>query len=754
MRASFSLLGLVKARTLSRNPSGCLVYALCLCAVLLAPQAWAVTPQSLIPGAATGDAAAQSEKAEADLAVSLDKVISTLENDKERKALTDELKHLRAVLPEAAAEQKSKPTGNLLENISRSFEILIGRVEADMAPVNFWRQRIATASNEMAVPYLNSEGQPIPNSGSAFLLVLSVWALVALVLIQAVKYICSRLGIRSELAPNPSTQAIALYVLRHFGPWIIAFMITIGLVHSAEISRGKTLALVLAYAVVCGAVLSSICALLFSLCTDGHRRVAVHSLLAHAPMRLIYAIGVCFALSDAVTGPRVARVFPPTVLSLTDSLITVVTALLIGIFALAYRRPVMHLIANRPFKLRHEKGMTEVRQFLGKLWAPLMIVIVVAAVFITLFVPDNTNAITQRVVASIALLMLALFSGLLLRREWEKLTPAPGKRRRRFSFIYAQRFRGAFGRFLAVAIWLVFFEFTARTWGYSLIDFMHQPLGKMLVSVFSTAFVAWLVWAVVDTAILEALSPHPRKSGGAAAKASSARALTLLPLCRGAAGAGIGGVAAIVALANLGIDITPFIAGAGVIGLAVGFGAQSLVQDIITGLFILIEDTISVGDYIETSNHAGTVEGLSIRTVRLRDMYGTLHTIPFSQIKTVKNLSRQFACAVFEIGVSYSADIDAVMRAMRAVGAEMMEDYRLRRDLMEPLDVQGIIRFADSAVIVRAIFKTRPLKQWAISREFNLRLKKRFDAEGIEIPFPQMELHLPRQEAPPLPAMP
>ncbi len=752
MRASFSLFDLAKEWALSRNSLGRLACVLCLYVALLLPQAWAVTPQSLIPGAATGDAAAQSEKAEADLAVSLDKVITTLENDKERKALTDELKHLRAVLPEAASEQKSKRSNNLLENINRGFEVLVGRVEADIAPLNFWRQRVATASNEMAVPYLNREGLPVPNSGSAFLLVLSVWALVALVLIQAVKRICSRLGIRSELAPNPSTQAIALYVLRHFGPWIIAFLITIGLVHSAELSRGKTLALVLAYAVVCGAVLSSICALLFSLCTDGHRRVAVHCLLAHAPMRLLYTIGVCFALSDAVTGPRVAKVFPPTVLSLTDALITIVTALLIGIFTLAYRRPVMHLIANRPFKLRHEKGMTEVRQFLGKLWAPLMIVMVVAAVFITLFVPDNTNAITQRVVASITLLVLALFAGLLLRREWERLTSAPAKNRRRF--VYVQRFRGAFGRFLAVLIWLVFFEFAARTWGYSLIDFMYQPLGKMLVGVLLTALVAWLVWAVADTAIVEALSPHPRKAGGAAARASSARALTLLPLCRGAAGACVAGVAVIVALTNLGIDTTPLVAGAGVIGLAVGFGAQSLVQDIITGLFILIEDTISVGDYIETSNHSGTVEGLSIRTVRLRDMYGTLHTIPFSQIKTVKNLSRQFACAVFEIGVSYNADIDAVLRALRAVGAEMMEDYRLRRDIMEPLDVQGIIRFAESAVIVRAIFKTRPLKQWAISREFNLRLKRKFDAEGIEIPFPQLELHLPRQDASAMPAVP
>ncbi len=729
-----------------KRRAGPVFWLLLLCAVLLPLRAQGA-PQTLLPGISVGNAASAASPgtgADAELAASLDRVIVTLENDQERRALLAELKRLREALPEGAGVQKVKRGGNLFESISHGFETLATRLRAGAPPLHFWRQRISAAADETAVAYQNGEAPSAPDSGSAFALVLSVWALLALALAWGAKRIRRHLGIRPPAVPAPSTRALAVHVLRRFGPWIIAFLVTVGMMHPLQASHGKVLALVLAYAVVSGMVFSSICALLFSLCADGHRRTAVRLLLSPPPQRLLYAIGVCFALGDAATGERVALVFPPNVLALADSLVTVVTALLIGLFALLFRRPVMHLIANRPFPLRHQKGWGDIRQFLGKIWAPLMIVLAVAAGGIALFVPENTYVITRRVVASVALLMLGASAALLLRRRQENAAAAQMRHWQRTA--YMQRLRRFFFLVLTFVVWLVFLELIARTWDYSLADFMHETLGKMLAGVCVTAMVAWLVWTVVDTAILEGLSPHSRRSAGAGYKAPGARALTLLPLCRGAAGASIAGVAVIVALANLGIDITPFIAGAGVVGLAVGFGAQTLVQDIITGLFIIIEDTISIGDYIETADHAGTVEGLSIRTVRLRDLYGTLHTIPFSQIKTVKNLSRQFACAVFDIGVAYDCDIDAVLRAMRAVGSEMMEDYRLRRDLLEPLDVQGIVRFAESAIIVRAIFKTRPLRQWAVSREFNLRLKRKFDAEGIELPFPQLALHFPPEK--------
>jgi small conductance mechanosensitive channel len=166
------------------------------------------------------------------------------------------------------------------------------------------------------------------------------------------------------------------------------------------------------------------------------------------------------------------------------------------------------------------------------------------------------------------------------------------------------------------------------------------------------------------------------------------------------------------------------------------------VTDLITGLFIIIEDTISVGDWIDVDGgHAGTVEHLSIRTVRLRDGQGAIHAIPFSQIKIVKNLSRDFAYAVFEVRMSFSADVDQVTQLIREVGADLMADFRYRREMLGPIEVWGLDRFDPNWMVVKGQIKTRPLQQWSVARAFNARLKRKMDEAGIEIPVPQMRIY-------------
>jgi small conductance mechanosensitive channel len=217
----------------------------------------------------------------------------------------------------------------------------------------------------------------------------------------------------------------------------------------------------------------------------------------------------------------------------------------------------------------------------------------------------------------------------------------------------------------------------------------------------------------------------------------SARARTLLPLARNVLFIVLVVMVGLIVLAELGVNIAPLLAGAGVVGIAIGFGAQSLVKDVITGAFILFEDTIAVGDLVRLDAHAGTVEALSIRAIRLRDGTGALHTVPFSAVGTVVNMSRDFAYAVFEIGVSYDSDTDHVVAVMQDVGDDLAADAEYGSDMIEPLEVWGIERFEASAVVIKARCKTRPMKQWRISREYNRRLKKRFETEGIEIPLPQ-----------------
>jgi small conductance mechanosensitive channel len=216
-----------------------------------------------------------------------------------------------------------------------------------------------------------------------------------------------------------------------------------------------------------------------------------------------------------------------------------------------------------------------------------------------------------------------------------------------------------------------------------------------------------------------------------------------MPLLRTTAMVILVTLTALIALSELGINIAPLLAGAGVLGLAVGFGSQKLVQDVITGLFILVEDTLAVGDVVRfDADHAGVVEALSIRTVRLRDLSGNVHTLPFSEVKTVLNMTKGFAYAVFDVGVAYRENVDDVIGILKKIGEEMEKDSRYGSFIAEPLEVLGLDKFADSAVVIKVRLKIiPPIKQWEVGREFNRRMKARFDAEGIEIPFPHQTIY-------------
>jgi small-conductance mechanosensitive channel len=192
------------------------------------------------------------------------------------------------------------------------------------------------------------------------------------------------------------------------------------------------------------------------------------------------------------------------------------------------------------------------------------------------------------------------------------------------------------------------------------------------------------------------------------------------------------------------INIGPLLAGAGIAGLAISFGAQSLVRDLITGAFILMENQFGLGDVIEAGGKTGVVEGMTLRTVTLRDVRGVVHIIPNGQITTVSNLTRGWARAVVEIGVAYGTEVDRALAVFRDEAAALAADpaWRYRFD-GEP-EVVGVDALADSAVVIRTHLRTVAGSQWAVAREFRRRIKNRLDHEGIEIPFPQRTVHLRR----------
>jgi small conductance mechanosensitive channel len=211
----------------------------------------------------------------------------------------------------------------------------------------------------------------------------------------------------------------------------------------------------------------------------------------------------------------------------------------------------------------------------------------------------------------------------------------------------------------------------------------------------------------------------------------SGRMRTLLPLLRNAFRITLGVLVLMVVLSEIGLDIAPLLAAAGVVGLAVGFGAQTLVKDIITGVFILLEDTIAVGDVVDLGGHAGVVEGMTIRTIRLRDGAGAVHTVPFGAVTIVQNLTKDFSYATFDIKVDYREDPDKVIEVIKKVGAEIEKDSSFRYGLLGATEIIGLDTFADNGFIIKARIKTRAMSQWDVMRAFNLRLKRAFDAEGM-----------------------
>ena len=216
-------------------------------------------------------------------------------------------------------------------------------------------------------------------------------------------------------------------------------------------------------------------------------------------------------------------------------------------------------------------------------------------------------------------------------------------------------------------------------------------------------------------------------------------------------------IASVSILSELGVSIAPILGAAGVVGLAIGFGAQSLVKDYFTGFFLLLENQLTTGDVVEVADRSGLVEDVSLRYVRLRDYDGNVHFVPNNLITTVKNMSRGFAQAVMDVGVAYRENVDEALDAMRAVGSDMRSDSSLAPKILDELEIAGVERWDDSALVLRCRFKVAPLEQWGVRREFLKRLKEEFDARGIEIPFPHVTLYAGTGKdgsAPPFPVLP
>lgn len=385
------------------------------------------------------------------------------------------------------------------------------------------------------------------------------------------------------------------------------------------------------------------------------------------------------------------------------------------------------------------------RRRIGDVWHVLALIYVLVAFGI--FVSGEQDGfifLVRATAVTIIAFGVAVALARLMHRLIERLFRIDDDLNRRFPGLRQRSglYRPVLTRSIDVVLLLLAVGVSLSAWGLDLYTALGpEARGELLQSTVVIALVLVIgvgVWEFASGAIQRSLSGTyadgtPRQPSG--------RAKTLLPLLRRVISIALFGFVGLIILSEIGVDTAPLLAGAGVVGLAIGFGSQALVRDIITGLFILIEDTVSVGDVVTAGGHTGVVEDISIRTLRLRDLEGGVHTVPFGDVTSVINLTKDFSYAVLDIGVAYREDTDHVAAVIREVGAELQQDPEHGPKFLEPLEILGVETLGDSAVVIRARIKTKPILQWGIKREMNRRLKKRFDADGIEIPYPHQTLY-------------
>ncbi|MCI0530397.1 MAG: mechanosensitive ion channel family protein [candidate division Zixibacteria bacterium] len=266
------------------------------------------------------------------------------------------------------------------------------------------------------------------------------------------------------------------------------------------------------------------------------------------------------------------------------------------------------------------------------------------------------------------------------------------------------------------------------------------------ISVILIIIGAWVVRKIVSGAISKFQARF--KAEGIAPSEEEKRAQTLGTVLRTTLSVLIYAVAIMMIATEFGFSIAPLIAGAGIGALAIGFGAQTLVKDFINGFIILLENQIRVGDVVQVAGNAGLVESVNLRYTRLRDLEGRVHIIPNGSIEVATNFTREWSRALMDIGVAYKEDVDRVISVLNEVAENLRKDPVFSQYILEPLTVLGLDSFGDSSVNMKIYFKTLPLKQWDVAREYRKRVKKAFDEKGIELPFPHRTVYIGKAETP------
>ncbi len=390
------------------------------------------------------------------------------------------------------------------------------------------------------------------------------------------------------------------------------------------------------------------------------------------------------------------------------------------------------------------------RAAFAKIW-PALYAVLILVIWIGLVVAELTDAFVHYGAGLFTIGLLAMLPSLdaLAEREAQKYAQA------------GDDAHAAAARTARILGWIVAVLTVASTWGIRPLSLAESGLGaelsRGLVQIGITILVAYVIWQILrtmidrkiaeeDTRAAAEAAAQGREDGGEIGGAGLSRVRTLLPLCRRTVQIVLSVVLVMIALASLGVDIGPVLAGAGVLGLAIGFGSQTLVRDIVSGVFFLIDDAFRLGEYIDVGDVKGVVERMSVRSLRLRHHRGAVHTVPFGEVKTLTNFSRDWAIMKLKFRVPFDTDIKKVKKIFKKIGQQLMENPDIADDFLQPFKSQGVLEVDDYGLVIRAKFTSKPGRQFVIRKEAYVAIQKAFEENGIEFAKPVMRVSIEEDE--------
>ncbi len=691
---------------------------------------------ALLLAAPLAPAAAESDQGYSRLA-------DLLEDDASREELIQELRRLAADRPDEAADAEDGDGHTLPQRIALSTQQM---AEGAVRELN-------EAFTALRTLDLRGEEQDLLALGSAaldLLLVIVATAVVFLVLRRLARGLFGRAN-RWALQPGPMppilrrTLAVLAAAVVDLAvvllAWVAGYALAVTLIGEAGVIETRHSLFLNAFLVI--EVFKAAIRVLFASRDDGLRLLPLageeaaywNAWLARLASFIGYGLMLVVPLISINLSPALGR---------GAGLLIMLGAFLYALTIILQNR---QRVRGQLETAAANSGMAFTRfltNSLARTWHVIAIAYFAALAVVTVTRPEDALPfMAQATVQSVVAILLGFLVSAMLTQIIGRRIRVPDETRQRFPLL-EERLNAYIPnslKLMRLLILLIVVGVVADAWGFfNLAEWVVSDSGTAtigtLISLILILGLTLAVWLVFASWIEHRLNP------AAGHGEPGPREKTLLTIFRNAVAIVLVVMTTMIVLAEIGINIGPLIAGAGVLGLAVGFGAQRLVEDVINGLFIQLENAISVGDIVTVGGVTGEAERLTIRSVSIRDLSGTYHIIPFSSVQSVSNYMREFAYHLGVYRVAYRENVDEVIAVLREAFDELLSDDDARQQILsEELEVHGLTEFADSSVNVRVRIKTLPGSQWAIGRAYNRLVKHHFDAAGIEIPFPHTTLY-------------